>query len=108
MHRAQLCGAAQSINNVAPKCRIVPSDCSLPQESNRALYDDCTALAPQFAVERSNVDCLFKIEAETEVVGENSLVSPVVCCGCGDTIEIVGINGITVEVVNGAIKISRS
>lgn len=106
--RARLCGVGENINRPERKCRIVPSgECDDKEPNNRNLYDDCAAGAPQFAVERPTENCLLRFEGETENVGADSDVSGPVCCNCGDRIEFVGINGIKVELVNGAIKISK-
>ena len=103
--RARLCGVASDANRRTPVCRIVPSDCS--EVDNRTLYDDCTAAAPQFAVERNNANCIVRLEGETEIEGDVPVVTGPECCNCGDRLEFIGLNGIQVEVVDGAIKISK-
>lgn len=102
--RARLCNLGLSINPISSKCNIIPPCVDKP--SNRTLYDDCTVDEPQFSVQQPTEQCLLKIEGEYEQ-DRDAIVSPIVCLGCGDKIQFIGMDGIHVEIKDGAVVISK-
>ena len=96
-----MCDRSQFQNPRNPKCINRKRAC--PEQ------EDCPhSDKSEFQIERVATDCLLRFEGETVGMSGGSEVSGPVCCGCNDTVQIIGLNGIKVlvEEVNGTLKLT--
>jgi len=93
-----MCDRGVSTNQRQAKCNFRKREC--PEQ------EECPVDKNTFVIERSNKKCSLRIEGQTILENEVVELSGPECCDCGDTIQIIGLNGVNVSVENNEVCVN--